>query len=530
LTQNGDGRRVDRGGRGATATRVPQAATARGSTTRPGLLLALVCLTQFMVILDVSIVNVALPSIQRGLHFGTIGLQWVVNAYTITFGGFLLLGGRAADLLGRRRMFLAGTALFSASSLLCAFADSRGLLIGARALQGFGGAVLSPASLSIITTSFAEGSERNRALGAWGAMAGLGGASGVLFGGILTQAFGWPAIFVINAPIGLAVITLGRGVIPESRRADLRRDFDAPGAILVTLGLVAVVYGIVRSDSLGWGSIGVLGSIALGIAVLGAFALVEGRLAAAPLLPLAVLRMRRLRAANLVMALLYAGVFSMWFFLSLFMQGVLGYSALKAGIAFLPITLSVALASTFTPRMVARVGACRVIVAGMLSSAVGLALLSQVSAGASYLTVVLPGGVIAGAGFGMTVVPLTITAVQGVSPTQSGLASGLINTARLVGGALGLAVLTTLADSHTASQLTGGASRLGALASGYQLAFAVAAATCFLGSLLSLFLLRPDPTDIATVASGREARRAAWTCGRIDAPPKPPDPITPEPS
>ncbi|HEX4115706.1 MAG TPA: MFS transporter [Solirubrobacteraceae bacterium] len=488
------------------------------------------CLTQFMVILDVSIVNVALPSIQTGLHFGTTGLQWVVNAYTITFGGFLLLGGRAADLLGRRRVFLVGTALFSVSSLLCAFAGSRGLMIGARALQGLGGAVLSPASLSIITTSFAEGSERNRALGVWGAMAGLGGASGVLFGGILTQVFGWPAIFVINAPIGLAVIVVGRGVIPESRRDDLRRDFDLAGAILVTLGLVAVVCGIVRSESLGWGSIGVLGSIALGIALLGAFALVEGRLAAAPLLPLGVLRMRRLRAANLVIALLYAGVFSMWFFLSLFLQGVLGYSALKAGLAFLPITLSVALAATFTPRLVARTGACRVIAAGMLSSAVGLALLSRVSPSASYAAVVLPGGVIAGAGLGMTVVPLTIIAVQGVSPAQSGLASGLINTSRLVGGALGLAVLSTLADSHTASKLASGASRLTALASGYQLAFALSAAICLLGTFLSVFLLRPDPSDIASVARGREARWAAWTCGRIDAPQKPPDPIAPEPS
>jgi hypothetical protein len=321
------------------------------------------------------------------------------------------------------------------------------------------------------------------------------------------------------------VIALGRGVIPESRRDDLSRDFDVAGAILVTFGLVAVVYGIVRSESLGWGSTGVFGSIALGIALLGAFALVEGRLAAAPLLPLAVLRMRRLRAANLVIALLYAGVFSMWFFLSLLMQGVLGYSPLKAGLAFLPITLSVALAATFAPRMVAGVGACRAIAAGMLSSAVGLALLSGVSPGASYLAVLLPGGVIAGAGLGMTVVPLTITAVQGVAPAQSGLASGLINTSRLVGGALGLAVLSTLADSHTASQLASGASRLGALAGGYQLAFGLAAAVCFIGTLLSLVLLRADPSDVATVAAEREARWAAWTCGRIDAPQKPSEPI-----
>jgi EmrB/QacA subfamily drug resistance transporter len=531
MTESGDqGRSSD--DRAGTATAIPDtsARAANEALRRPRLLLALVCLTQFMVILDVSIVNVALPSIQTGLHFGTTGLQWVVNAYTITFGGFLLLGGRAADLLGRRRVFLFGTGLFGVSSLLCAFAGSRGLMIGARSLQGLGGAVLSPASLSIIATSFAEGAERNRALGVWGAMAGLGGSSGVLFGGILTQAFGWPAIFVVNAPIAIAVIIAGRRVIPESRREDLRRGFDLAGAILVTLGLVAVVYGIVRSESLGWGSAGVLGSLALGLGLLGAFAVVEGRLAAAPLLPLVVLRLRRLRAANLVIALLYAGVFSMWFFLSLFMQGVLGYSALQAGLAFLPVTLSVALASTIAPRLVARVGACRVIAAGMLSSAVGLALLSGVSPGAGYVAAVLPGGVIAGAGLGMTLVPLTITAVQGVPPAQSGLASGLINTSRLVGGALGLAVLSTLAASHSVSQLAGGSSRAGALTSGYQLAFGAAASICLVGALSTVFLLRPDPSDAVTETRGREARWAAWTCGRIEPAQKSPEATATEPS
>jgi EmrB/QacA subfamily drug resistance transporter len=357
----------------ATATRNLRDAQATGSRRASGRLLALVCVAQFMVILDVSIVNVALPSIQSGLHFGSTGLQWVVNGYTLTFGGFLLLGGRAADLLGRRRVFLVGTGLFALSSLVCANAGSRDLMIGARALQGLGGAVLSPASLSIITTSFAEGSERNRALGTWGAMAGVGGASGVLFGGILTQAFGWPAIFLINAPIGLAVIVAGRRIIPESRRDDLDRRFDFAGALLVTLGLVALVYGIVRSESLGWGSTEVLGAVALGVVLLASFVWVEGRVADAPLLPLGILRMRRLSAANLVIALLSAGAFSMWFFLSLFMQRVTGYSALHAGLAFVPTTLGVALASTFAPRLVVRFGACRLIAAGMLSCAVGLA-------------------------------------------------------------------------------------------------------------------------------------------------------------
>src|SRR5271169_2362747 len=305
-----DGERDECGGGGATVTQTPRAGTAVSSPKQPGLLLALVCVTQFMVILDVSIVNVALPSIQSGLHFGTTGLQWVVNAYTITFGGFLLLGGRAADLLGRRRVFLAGTALFSVSSLLCAFAGSRGLMIGARAFQGLGGAVLSPASLSIITTSFKEGPERNRALGVWGAIGGLGATSGALLGGLLTQGLGWPAIFLINVPIGAAVIVAGRRIVPESRREDIHRHFDVSGALLVTLGLIVAVYGIVRSESLGWGSAGVLGPLALAAALLALFALVEGRFAPSPLLPLSVLKRPRLRAANIVIALLYSGVFS----------------------------------------------------------------------------------------------------------------------------------------------------------------------------------------------------------------------------
>jgi EmrB/QacA subfamily drug resistance transporter len=459
-------------------------------------LLVLICLAQFMVILDVSIVNVALPSMRDGLHFSTTGLQWVVNAYTITFGGFLMLGGRAADLLGRRRVFLAGTALFSFASLLCAFASSRGLLIGARTLQGVGGAVLSPASLAIITTSFAEGKARNRALGVWGAMAGLGAASGALLGGILTQTLGWPAIFLINVPIGAAVIVAGRRVIPESRRKDIDRHFDVAGATLVTLGLVTAVFGIVRSESLGWGSAGVLGPLAIAVGLLGAFALVEGRFAAAPLLPLGVLKMPHLRAANIVIALLYSGVFSMWFFLTLYMQQVLGYSALQAGFSFVPLTLSVVLGSTLAPRLVARFGVRPVLASGMFSATIGLALLTGLRPGGSYLASVLPGGVLAAGGLGLALVPATIAAVQGVPAAQSGLASGLLNTSRLVGGALGLAVLSTIADSHTAGQLAHGASSLGGLTSGYQLALGIGAGMSLIGALTALLLLHPRAPEI----------------------------------
>jgi EmrB/QacA subfamily drug resistance transporter len=481
---------------------------ARDGDDRKHLLLLLICLAQFMVILDVSIVNVALPSIRGGLHFGTTGLQWVVNAYTITFGGFLMLGGRAADLLGRRRIFLAGTALFSIASLLCAFAESRGLLIAGRALQGFGGAILSPASLSIVTTSFTEGSERNRALGVWGAMAGLGGASGVLLGGVLTQGLGWPAIFLINAPIGAAVILAARRVVPESRREDMARHFDLAGATLVTLGLVVAVYGIVRSETLGWGSSGVLVPLAVAVALLALFALVEGRFAESPLLPLSVLRMRRLRAANLIVALLYSGVFSMWFFLTLYMQQVLGFSALDAGLSFLPLTLSIVVTSSLAPRLVAAAGVRWVLAAGMLAAAAGLGLLSEVRPGGSYLATVLPGGVLAAGGLGLSLVPATIAAVQGVSATHSGLASGLLNTSRLVGGALGLAVLSTIADGHTRTQLTHGASSLAALSSGYRLALGLGALTSLLGAILTVLLLRPGADAEPSADALRRSSRA----------------------
>jgi EmrB/QacA subfamily drug resistance transporter len=505
----------------ATLRRLPRAAhfphrPAR-SRERADVLLVLLCLAQFMVILDVSIVNVALPSIRDGLHFGTTGLQWVVNAYTITFGGFLLLGGRLADLLGRRRMFLTGTALFSLGSLLCALASSRGLLIGARGLQGVGGAVLSPASLAIITTSFAEGPQRNRALGVWGAIGGLGATSGALLGGLLTQGLGWPAIFLINVPIGAAVIVVGRRIIPESRREDIRRHFDLAGALLVTLGLIVAVYGIVRSESLGWGSAGVLGPLALAAALLALFALIEGRFAPAPLLPLSVLRMGRLRAANIVIALLYSGVFSMWFFLTLYLQQVLGYSALRAGLAFMPMTLSVALAASLAPRLVARFGVRPVLAVGMLSSAAGLGLLTGIAPGDGYLTV-LPGGMLGAGGLGLALVPATIAAVQGISAEQSGLASGLLNTSRLVGGALGLAVLSTIADSHTSSQLAHGASSLGALTSGYQLALGVGALISLLGAFLTVVLLRPRGGGIAVApASAVEPTVALERADAIEA-------------
>jgi EmrB/QacA subfamily drug resistance transporter len=491
---------VERDGARRRAPRLPRGASA---------VLLLVCTAQFMVILDVSIVNVALPSIRSGLGFSTTGLQWVVNAYTITFGGFLMLGGRAADLLGRRRVFLTGTVLFSLASLLCALASSRGLLLGARAVQGFGGAVISPASLSIITTSFSEGASRNRALGLWGAMAGMGGASGVLLGGLLTQGLGWPAIFLINVPIGIGVVLVARRIVPESRGEGVDRHFDMAGAVLVTAGLLVAVYGIVRSESLGWGSSGVLVPLAGAVGLLALFALVEGRFASAPLMPLSIFRMRRLRAANLVIALLYSAVFAMWFFLTLYLQQVLHYSALRAGLSFLPMTLSIVVTSSLAPRLVARFGVRAVLAAGMLSAAAGLALLTGVRPGGSYLMTVLPGGVLGAAGLGLSLVPATIAAVQGVAAAQSGVASGLLNTSRLAGGALGLALLSTIAASHTSGQLAHGASSLGALSSGYQLALGVGAIICLLGALATVVLLRPSASTSAVEPADGSAASGA---------------------
>jgi EmrB/QacA subfamily drug resistance transporter len=457
---------------------------------RSDLLIFVVCLAQFMVILDISIVNVALPEIHDSLGFSQTGLQWVVNAYTLAFAGFLMLGGRACDLLGRRQVFLTGTALFSLASLGCAVADSQSLLLGARAIQGLGAAIISPASLAILTASFSEGSERNRALGIWGAMAGLGGSAGALLGGILTQSFGWEAIFFINVPIGAAVVAVGRGLLPREQELAQERHFDLAGAVLVSGGLAAFVFGIVRTDTLGWGSPGVLVPLAAGLAMLALFALVEGRIARDPLIPLRVFRMPLLRAANLIIALLFAGIFAMWFFVSLYLQQVHGDDALQAGIAFLPMTLSIAGASTLSPRLVERFGVRAVLTTGMAVAALGLLLLSGVSASGSYWTEIFPGGVLATLGAGSSMVPATILAVRGVPQQESGLASGVLNTSRLAGGTIGLAVLSTLAASHTHSELVGGTASAVAFTDGYQLAFQLGAAVCLVGAVAAATLLR----------------------------------------
>ncbi|HEV7563125.1 MAG TPA: MFS transporter [Solirubrobacterales bacterium] len=453
-------------------------------------LLIIVCLAQLMVILDISIVNVALPSIHDSLGFSDTSLQWVVNSYTLAFAGFLMLGGRASDLLARRTVFLVGTALFTLASLGCALADSQALLIGARGLQGLGAAVISAASLAIVTGSFAEGHDRNRALGIWAAMGGIGGSAGVLLGGFLTQIFSWPAVFLINIPVGIAVVLAGRRLIPHQPPAHRERHFDFAGAVLISGGLTAIVYGIVRTDALGWGAAGVLGPLALGLAMLGLLALVEGRIARDPLIPLGVFRMPQLRTANLIVALLFSAVFGMWYFVSLYLQLVNGDTALLAGVSFLPMTLLVFAGSATAPRLVARIGVRNTLITGMSLATVGFLVLATVTPTTPYELAILPGGMLVALGTGWSLVPATIVAVKGVPAEQNGLASGIVNTSRLVGGTLGLAALTTIATSHTNSLLAGGSGQLQALTSGYQLGFLLGAGACLLGALVAATLLR----------------------------------------
>jgi EmrB/QacA subfamily drug resistance transporter len=453
--------------------------------------LLLSCLAQFMVILDVSVVNVALPSIRGSLHFSETNLQWVVNAYTVTFAGFLLLGGRAADMLGRRRVFVSGLILFALASLAGGMATSQGLLIAARAVQGLGAAVIAPASLSIITTTFTEPAARNRAVGIWGAMGGAGGATGVLLGGVLTDAFGWRSILFINVPIGLLAALTAQRMLAEGRDRDRARGFDIAGALSATAGLSLLVLGIVRTDGAGWGSAQALVPIGLGVALLAVFLGIEGRLAKAPLMPLRIYRSRTLSAANVVVVLVGGATFGMWFFLSLFLQNVLHLSPIRTGLAFLPMTLCIIAGSTLASRAVIRVGAKPLLVAGMASQAIGLLLFTRVTVHGGYLSELLVPSLLVASGIGLSFVPATICAVAGVAPREAGLASGLVNTSRMVGGALGLAILAALAASrthqdlaHAAAHAAGGTD--GALTDGFSLAFLVAAGFAAVGAAVAL--------------------------------------------
>jgi EmrB/QacA subfamily drug resistance transporter len=471
--------------------------------------LFLSCLAQFMVILDVSVVNVALPAIRSGLHFTEVDLQWVVNAYTVTFAGFLLLGGRAADLLGRRRVFVGGLLLFALASLAGGIADSQAVLIAARALQGLGGAVIAPASLSILTTTFAEGPARNRAVGIWGAMGGAGGAAGVLLGGVLTSALSWRWILFINVPIGVLAGIFAHRMIAETRGATTTRQFDFSGALAATAGLTLLVFGIVRTDVTGWGSGQTLALIGAGVVLLLAFLVIEGRFARAPLMPLRIYASRTLSAANVVVLLVGGATFGMWFFVSLYLQQVLGYSPIKAGLAFLPMTLCIVVGSTVASRIVARVGVKRLLVTGLTLQTIGLLLFGTIATHGTYLGDMLVPSLLVAMGIGLSFVPATIAAVAGVAPAEAGLASGLVNTARLVGGALGLAILAAIATAQTKSDLSHGTmSAHAALTSGFQLAFVIAAGFAIVGGLVALFGLPrivPRPARGAPQAAPAES-------------------------
>jgi EmrB/QacA subfamily drug resistance transporter len=455
--------------------------------------LILLCFAQFIVVLDASIVNVALPSIGEALNFSQDNLAWVVNAYVLTFGGFLLLGGRLADLLGRRRVFIAGLLLVAAASLVAGFAANEGQLIAARAAQGLGAAIISPAALSIVTNTFSDGADRNKALGAWGAVAGAGGAAGVLFGGILTDGPGWEWVLWINVPVALIVAALAPRLILESRSESATRHFDTAGAVSVTSGLSVLVYALVDANDAGWASTQTLGLLALAAALIAAFVAIELR-SQAPLVPFRIFRLRTLTGANTVGLLVGASLFSMFFFITLYMQQVLGYSPIDAGLSYLPLALMIIVASGVASQLVTRIGFKPVLAAGMLLIAGALVWFSQVSVGGSFVSDILGPSLLAAVGLGFAFVTTTIAAVSGVREQESGLASGLINTSQQIGGALGLAVLATVANSRTddlVASAGGGRSDLTiALNEGFQSAFLAGAAIAVLGFVLTLVLIR----------------------------------------
>jgi EmrB/QacA subfamily drug resistance transporter len=455
--------------------------------TNPWVVLVLICFAQFMVILDATIVNVALPSIQKDLNLTEGSLQWIVNAYTLVFGGFLLLGGRAGDLLGRKRLFLIGLVIFTGASLLDGLANSEGLLIGARSLQGLGAALISPAALSIIATTFKEGSDRAKALGVWAAIAIGGSAVGLILGGLLTQAFSWPWIFFVNVPVGIAGFVLSWRLIPESRDEHAAQAFDIAGAVTATGGLMSLVYAIVKAETNGWTSATTIGFFAVAVVLLTAFVLIEQR-SAAPLVRLSIFRIRSLLTANVVMFLVASGMFAMFFFNTLYIQRVLGYGPLEAGLAFLPFTggimVSAGLASQFAPR----IGVRPVAAVGMIVSSIGMLLLTQLPVDGTYLANVLPALLLTSLGMGAVFMPLTLIATTGLEDSDQGLASGLFNTSQQIGGAVGLAILSTVAASR-ASAATGTDKE--ALVTGFHWAFAGGAAFVLAALVVMVALLRP---------------------------------------
>jgi EmrB/QacA subfamily drug resistance transporter len=479
--------------------------TARLSTNR-WLVLVLVCIAQFMVVLDATIVNVALPAIEKGLGFNAGNLQWVLNSYLLIFGGFLLLGGRAADLFGRQRLFLIGVAVFSFASLLNGLSQTSGMLIGGRALQGLGGALVSPAALSIIIATFPEGRDRTRALGVWGAIAAGGSAFGLILGGVLTDLVSWQWIFFVNVPIGVAAFVLSARFVPNSKAENVKPGLDIGGALTVTAGLTTLVYAIVTAQSSGWLSGRTLGYGALAVALLAAFVAIELRYHA-PLIRLGIFRVRTLATANLVLVFVVGGMYALFFFSTLYIQQILGFSPLKAGIAFLPVTVGIGLGSGLAQGFIRRTNPRTVNITGLAIAAVGLLMTTRITPDGNYLTQLLPGLCVMAIGMGLSFVPLTLIATTGIVGDDAGLASGVFNTSQQVGGALGLAILATVAADRTGSVLSGlghaptAADMPGAVVEGFRLAFFLGAAFLAVGVVLLGAVIRGRDVAMASQES-----------------------------
>ncbi|HUZ15516.1 MAG TPA: MFS transporter [Gaiellaceae bacterium] len=452
-------------------------------STNPWVVLVIICLAQFMVVLDATIVNVALPHIKLALHFSNTNLQWIINAYTLVFAGFLLLGGRAGDLLGRKRLFLIGLVIFTSASLLNGLATTSGMLIGFRALQGFGAALISPAALSIISTTFAEGKERARALGVWAAIAIGGSAFGLVLGGWLTQSFSWRWIFFVNVPVGIVAFIAALRIVPESKADDEHKAYDLGGAVTVTGGLMVLVYGLVTGHTHGWGSVWTVGSFIAAAVLLTAFVQIELR-SAEPLVRMSIFRVRSLLTANLAMFLAFSGMFAMFYFNTLYIQDVLHFHPLKAGLAFLPFTGGIMVSAGLASGLAPRIGVRPIAIVGMVLTIVGLILFSRMPLHGSYAIDVLPGMMVAALGMGAIFMPLTLMATTGLKDEDQGLASGLFNTSQQVGGALGLAILTTIA----ASQEHGNPFAAPQLVHGGRYAF-IGAATLVAGGLVVILAL-----------------------------------------
>jgi len=471
------------------------------------LALALLASTQFVIVLDAAIVNVAIPTIGRELDFSVENLAWIPNAYALTFGGFLLLGGRMADLLGRRRLFMGGLLLFGIASLLGGLAQSEEQLIAARALQGLGAALLAPSALSMVTNMFAEGAERNKALGVWGAVSGSGGAAGVLLGGVLTEYAGWQWVLWVNVPITIIVAILAPRLLVESRAENETRHFDAVGAVVITAGLSLLVFVLVDAVNEGWGSTQTLALLAVSVALIVVFLAIESR-SIAPLVPFRIFRMRTLTGANVIGLLVGASLFSMFFFLSRYMQEVLRYDALKTGLSYLPLALVIIVSAGAASVLVTKVGFKPVLIAGLVMITAGLLWFTQLPVDGVYLSDIVAPMVISAAGLGFAFVPVTIAAVSGISEDDSGLASGLINTSQQIGGALGLAVLATIANSTTQDLIGGGAGDATALTEGFHDAFLAGAGFAILGILAAVFMIRSSDSkelvgaDPAEVVAG----------------------------